>query len=169
MLGSLHRPTSPNKPSMPYPTLYKRKAPALTLRSLVNKAGYTIVPLNLIGTSSHPQTRLKHTNMTAETGIGHDQQGKWVCTHQPANHKDTFIKKRRSEHDPPPSKQARTPVSQGAETSPLNAAHLAQLAQAHAQLTALLASGATLLPTDSAQHQPTPQSNETDLLDIDNW
>jgi hypothetical protein len=109
---------------------------------------------------------------------GRNQQGKWVCTHLPAEHKDTFVKKRKNEQGPAQTKQAKTPTMPTAGTSAtFTQANLAQLAQAHAQLTALLAAAPTLaLPqstTPVTRHTTQPigslNDNAHDLLDLDGW
>jgi len=100
---------------------------------------------------------------------GKDQQGKWVCTHLPSNHKDTFARKRRGEDDTNNShtpKQQCTPTTPTTTVGPFNQANLAQLAQAHAQLTALLAAAPSMLPTVNTANS---DNNTEDLLDINTW
>lgn len=130
---------------------------------------------------SNPTTSHKHDGRDWYwcPKCGRDQQGKWVCTHLPADHKDTFTRKRRGEqqHNPAP-KTPRTPTSSAnnANTT-FTQANLAQLTQAHAELTALLAAATQLPsfavpppPVPAIQPPPTlPATTPADLLDMDNW
>jgi hypothetical protein len=100
---------------------------------------------------------------------GKDQQVKWVCTHLPSNHKDAFTRKRRGEDDNNTThtpKQQRTPTTPTTAVGPFNQANLAQLAQAHAQLTALLAAAPSML---RMEHTANGDNNTADLLDITTW
>jgi len=106
---------------------------------------------------------------------GRDQQGKGVCTHLPSEHKDSYIRKCKGDNDTATNKQLKTPTTPIQSVSQMTHANIAQLAQAHAQLTALLATAQLgSLPLPSAHHaeHPAPYSDNgptADLLDIDQW
>jgi hypothetical protein len=106
---------------------------------------------------------------------GRDQQGKWVCTHLPADHKDGFTKKRLNDADQNTPKKPKTSTTPTSSATQLTQAHIAQLAQAHAQLTALLAAapipilGPITQPTQSGTPLGQTEDTQQDLLSFDDW